>query len=104
MSELKLSHVAVDCRDARKVAAFWKEVLDYELADYTEEEVEIELAPPDGSGTNLLFINVPEGKTVKNRIHFDLRPADQAAEVERVKRLGARELSLIHISEPTRPY
>jgi hypothetical protein len=47
----------------------------------------------DGSQL-LLFINVPEGKTVKNRLHLDLRPADQAAEVARLEALGARRVGV----------
>lgn len=95
MTDLKLSHVSVDCRDARAVARFWAEVLDYDLVDHSDEnEVEIELAPKDGNATNLLFVNVPEGKSIKNRIHFDLRPKDQAAEIDRVKALGATEVDI----------
>jgi hypothetical protein len=41
----------------------------------------------------VLFQKVPETKTVKNRIHFDLRPSrTRDEEVERLKRLGAIEL------------
>src|ERR1035438_171065 len=38
--------------------------------------------------------SLPEGKTVKNRLHLDLRPADQAAEVARLEALGARRVSI----------
>jgi Glyoxalase-like domain len=37
----------------------------------------------------LLFLRVPEEKAGKNRLHLDLRPADQAAKVARLERLGA---------------
>jgi len=37
---------------------------------------------------------VPEDKTVKNRLHLDLRPDDQAAEVERLVGLGATRVDL----------
>src|ERR1022692_4559440 len=37
---------------------------------------------------------VPEGKSVKDRIHLDLRPGDQAAEVERLISLGARRIDI----------
>jgi hypothetical protein len=49
---------------------------------------------PD-TGHRLLFIEVPEGKVVKNRVHLDLRPRDgtQEQEVERVRQSGARELA-----------
>ena len=49
---------------------------------------------PDGR-QRVLFIEVPEGKTVKNRIHFDLRPVDgtREEEVARVTALGATVLA-----------
>jgi predicted enzyme related to lactoylglutathione lyase len=43
---------------------------------------------PDGRG-RLLFIDVPEGKTVKNRLHLDLAPTDRTRD-EEVERLLAR--------------
>ena len=45
--------------------------------------------------TRLLFIEVPEGKQVKNRLHFDLRPTDttREAEVARLLGLGATEVA-----------
>ena len=43
---------------------------------------------------DLLFLKVPERKTVKNRMHLDLRPEDQAAEVARLEALGARRVSV----------
>ena len=41
-----------------------------------------------------LFVAVPEGKVVKNRIHFDFIPDDQQAEVERLIGLGARHVDI----------
>jgi hypothetical protein len=45
---------------------------------------------PDGR-QRVLFIEVPEGKAVKNRIHFDLWPTDctMNEEVDRLLGLGA---------------
>jgi hypothetical protein len=43
---------------------------------------------------DLLFLRVPEGKVVKNRLHLDLRPDDQAAEVARLEAFGARRVSV----------
>ena len=48
---------------------------------------------------DLLFLRVPEGKTVKNRLHLDLRPDDQAAEVARLEALGAARTSVGQGSE-----
>lgn len=92
---LKMSHVCIDCKDAHAVASFWKDLLGYKLIDESEDgEVEIVLESPNEDDTDLLFVEVPEGKTLKNRIHFDLRPVDQAAEVERAKSLGATEVDI----------
>ena len=53
------------------------------------------LEPPEGSAADgvapdLLFLRFPEAKSVKNRLHLDLRPEDQLAEVARLEGLGAR--------------
>ncbi|MEO6714197.1 MAG: VOC family protein, partial [Mycobacteriales bacterium] len=49
---------------------------------------------PDGVGPRVLCQTVPESKTIKNRVHLDLRPGvdDRAAEVARLEALGARKL------------
>ena len=84
--------VTIDCFDPAALARFWAEVLDYETTWEDEDEVVIE--PKEGPGNLLLFGKVPEEKKVKNRIHLDLNPTDQAAEVERVKSLGAKEVDI----------
>ena len=52
------------------------------------------LHTPPGAGPNWLFIAVPDDKVIKNRIHFDFRPDDQQAEVDRVLALGARHVDI----------
>ena len=84
--------VTIDCADPARLAGFWAEVLDYEKTFEEGDEVVIE--PKDKAGNALLFLKVPDDKRVKNRIHFDLNPTDQAAEVERVKALGATEADI----------
>jgi Glyoxalase-like domain len=42
----------------------------------------------------IMLQQMPEGKTVKNRLHLDLRPKDQAAEVDRLEALGARRVDV----------
>lgn len=84
--------VTVDCADPKSLASFWEQVLDFERTYDEADEVVIE--PRDGNGNAMLFIKVPDDKKVKNRIHFDLKPTDQAAEVERVKGLGATEVDI----------
>jgi predicted enzyme related to lactoylglutathione lyase len=85
---LSIDALTFDCHDPRLLAEFWSEALGYEL-----EGIDAEgswLRDPSGRGWPLLFLIVPEGKSVKNRVHLDLRPATSMAdEVERLKGLGA---------------
>jgi hypothetical protein len=39
-------------------------------------------------------VPVPDAKAGKNRLHVDLRPADQEAEVERLVNMGARHVDV----------
>lgn len=89
--------VCVDTRDPDRLARFWAEALGWRRT--YEEPDEVVLEPPEGSpqdgvAPDLLFLKVPEEKVGKNRLHFDLRPDDQAAEVERLAGLGARRVSV----------
>ncbi len=84
--------VTIDASEPRALARFWAEVLDYETTYDSDDEVAIE--PRNGNGDTLLFIKVPDEKKVKNRLHLDLNPTDQGAEVERVKALGATEVDI----------
>ncbi|MFE7559259.1 VOC family protein [Kitasatospora sp. NPDC057500] len=84
-----LRHVTTDCADPYALARFWAEVLDGALGEGDQpgdEEVEV-----NAEGAALLFIGVPEGKTVKNRVHLDVQPKDRTRdeEVERLLALGA---------------
>ncbi|HSS09235.1 MAG TPA: VOC family protein, partial [Acidimicrobiales bacterium] len=56
----------------------------------------LELADPVGSRPTLVFVPVPDAKTVKNRLHIDLNPvgADQETELERLMALGARPVDI----------
>jgi len=88
----ELHAVTVDAANPGHLADFWSKMLGYKV-DYDSAE-EVAIHKPDESGPEVLFIKVPEGKTVKNRVHFDLRPDDQAAEVERALVLGARHVDI----------
>ncbi|MBN9393368.1 MAG: VOC family protein [Chloroflexi bacterium] len=84
----KVRTITVDCADPKRLADFWTAALNYQLKDIDEEGALI--VDPTGEGTQILFLIVPEGKTVKNRLHFDLRPEDtRDAEVVRLQALGA---------------
>ena len=91
-----IAHTTVDCRNAYGLSEWWKQVLDYVDLDGDPNEPGHEecmiLSP--GTGHRLLFVEVPDDRQVKNRIHFDLQPraGTRDEEVERVVALGATEI------------
>jgi catechol 2,3-dioxygenase-like lactoylglutathione lyase family enzyme len=90
---LAITHITFDVHDPALVSRFWADVMgfaeDPESPNLPDDE-EFLIQSTDGS-TQLLFIRVPEGKSVKNRVHFDLAPTDSTRdqEVERLIGLGA---------------
>ncbi|MEU7144132.1 VOC family protein [Nocardia sp. NPDC046473] len=86
-----LRHVAVDCADPYKLASFWSAVTGWPLSDEDEVDDDEALLRAPEPVPGFLFIRVPEGKTVKNRIHFDWMPTERTRdeEVERLITLGA---------------
>ena len=69
------------------LARFWADVLDWTI--FYEADDEVVITKDDKTFPGLVFVPVPEAKTVKNRLHIDLNPDDQDAEVERLVGLGA---------------
>jgi hypothetical protein len=95
--EIRIQCLCVDSADPSAVAAFWEAALGWRRT--WDEEDQVVLEPPAGSSEDgivpdLLFLKVPEKKAGKNRLHLDLRPADQSAEVARLEALGARRVSV----------
>ena len=89
---LRIQCLCIDTANPAALADFWQSALGWRRT--FEEDDEIVLEPPEGSPEDgivpdLLFLRVPEGKAGKNRLHLDLRPQDQAAEVTRLQELGA---------------
>ena len=87
LMSLEWEQVIVDCTDPVALGRWWAAALEWVVVNEDPEEVEIRPAPEQVPG--LLFTRVPEPKTVKNRLHLDFRPDDQAAEVARFEALGA---------------
>ena len=86
--------LTIDCADPRRLADFWCAALGFELKDIDDEGAEI--VDPSGGSPPLLFQIVPEGKSVKNRLHLDLRPAtSMAKEVALMRDLGAIEYRFV---------
>ncbi|MGA3214188.1 MAG: VOC family protein [Acidimicrobiales bacterium] len=95
--DLRIQCLCIDARDPASIASFWEEALGWRRTHEEPDEVVLEPpvgSPEDGVAPDLLFLKVPESKTVKNRLHIDLRPADQQAEVERLESLGASRVSV----------
>ena len=91
-----ISHTTVDARNAYELSEWWKPGLGYaDIEDDPNEpgHEECWIQRPDG-GHPLLFIEVPEDKQVKNRIHLDLRPSagTRNEELQRLLDLGASQI------------
>jgi len=95
----RLVHIVIDAADPAELARFWAAALDWEA---TADEDEAEASPrgfayPGPQALPLVFVPVPEPKTVKNRVHVDLasQSADhQRALVSRLQDLGASRLDI----------
>jgi hypothetical protein len=94
---LRIQAVSVDSTDPKVPADFWEKALGWRRTYEAEDEIVLEPpagSPEDGVSPDLLFVKVPEHKTLKNRLHLDLRPEDQAVEVQRLEALGAARVSV----------
>jgi Glyoxalase-like domain len=90
----KFTELVIDCAQPRRVAEFWAAVLDYKITEEEADLVYIEGA--EGSGPGIVFVKVPEAKSVKNRVHIDVNATDrdQMEEVERLEGLGATRIDI----------
>ncbi len=84
--------VVIDATDVRLLANFWKQVLAYQVV--YESDNEMVIARDEHTYPGIIFVTVPEAKSVKNRLHIDLNPDDQQAEVDRLIGLGARKVEV----------
>jgi predicted enzyme related to lactoylglutathione lyase len=82
-------NIAFDCAEPYALAQFWSQVLGHPLGD-DDHPLDPEVAIEQPGGPAFYFAEVPEPKTVKNRVHVCLRPdIPRDAEVERLLGLGA---------------
>jgi hypothetical protein len=110
--------IAVDCADPHRLVRFWASAMGYEIEDHHDQasamlaagyaagpdtvELDGRLAwrtaaacrDPERVGPRLLFQQVPEPKTTKNRWHLDLHvgPEQRDEEIARLVALGAERL------------
>ncbi len=100
--------VVVDSRDPSSLARWWAETLGWVIVFETDEEVVVvpsgaDIAPRETlddwltEGQGLVFVSVPEGKTIKNRLHLDLAPhttQDRDAEIAALLERGATHVEI----------
>jgi Glyoxalase-like domain len=97
----------IDCRDVRAQARWWADALGWQIVFATDDEAVIVPAhvtdelirstPWEQVGPGLVFVPVPEGKSIKNRLHLDLAPHasdDRDAEIERLLAMGATRVDV----------
>jgi len=95
---LEWEQTNVDARDPESLGRWWQEALRWVVVNDSPEEFEIRPAPDQLPG--LLFVPVPEAKSVKNRLHLDFRPDDQELEVDRLLALGATRVDIGQGDQP----
>jgi hypothetical protein len=84
---LEWEQVIVDAADPGALGRWWATALAWVVVNEDPEEFEIRPTPEQVPG--LVFVRVPEPKTLKNRLHLDFRPDDRDAAVTRLLDLGA---------------
>ena len=103
---LRIQCLTIHCAEPRRLAEFWAEALGWTITGSDDLGAVIECldAAGDGAGAvpfpDILFLKDPNPKAVKNRLHLDLRPANQADEVARLEELGARRVEIGQADEP----
>ncbi len=89
---LRCYEICIDAVDATGLGKWWSRALGWPFD--VDEDGDVRLTAPPGVGPNWMFLRVDDRRIGKNRIHFDFRPDDQRAEVERLVKLGARHVDI----------
>jgi predicted enzyme related to lactoylglutathione lyase len=87
--------IVVDCRDSFSQASYWATVLGHQVSERNTDEYLV--SDPSSGGTPLYFMNVPEAKTVKNRMHIDI--ATDGSVEDEVTRLVAFGGTLVEMRQ-----
>jgi predicted enzyme related to lactoylglutathione lyase len=85
--------ISFDAHNAAELAHFWADALHRTVNDGATADFASIAADTDSRlGPLLMFHKVPEDKTVKNRVHFDLEAAEVLTEADRLTSLGAKQV------------
>jgi hypothetical protein len=95
---LEWEQVVIDADNPAILGAWWAQALRRTVVADSDEEYEIRAQPDRLPG--ILFGSGRDVKQGKNRLHLDLRPDDQSAEVERLISLGARQVDIGQGEQP----
>jgi catechol 2,3-dioxygenase-like lactoylglutathione lyase family enzyme len=88
---LRVGSIVIRVDDLERQKAFWTAALGYRAREGDDDTFAL-LYPPDRSGPNVSLDRARSSLHIPPRIHLDLYAEDQAAEVERLKGLGATEI------------
>lgn len=92
MTTLGFAQVVIDCQDAQRLAAFWSALADRPV-DPGASQFYARVPPSDDrTFPALMFLQVPEPRSGKNRWHLDFVSDDPAGQVARALELGAEKL------------
>ena len=89
---LEWEQLVVDARDPVALGRWWLDALGWVIVN--DDPADFEIRPQADRLPGLIFEPVDEPKRGKNRLHLDLRPDDQDAEVERLVALGASRVDI----------
>lgn len=91
-----LTEIIVDCEDPDRLGRWWGQVLGWPLTEDDRGFCWLSSTGGFDAPPFLVFVPVPEPKTVKNRLHLDVNPSgcDQPEELERLLSLGARRVDV----------
>jgi len=91
MPALRIGSIVIRVDDLERQTAFWSAALDYAIRDDSSDDFRL-LYPRDGVGPNVSLDMNRSEVHLPPRIHLDLYAKDQAAEVQRLRALGATEV------------
>jgi hypothetical protein len=89
-TRLRTAHIVFDCADAAQLAAFWSQLLDRPVDEGASQFfATVGGQGPEPMSPAYMFLQVPEERAGKNRLHVDLVGPDLPAQVQRAVALGA---------------